>query len=211
MKETVKRVIGNSLLFQKLIEFLIFHIAQYKKNKKITLLEKQATIDSSCRLIELRLDNGLNDKTKISIAKNSMINRAHLLVYGHGGEISVGEYCFIGEGTKIWSSKRIKIGNRVLISHGVNIHDNNSHPLDSELRHKDFVEIFHKGMPKTANYNEQEIIIEDDVWIGFNATILKGVTIGEKSIIGANTVVVKDVPPKSIVVGNPQRIIKNAN
>jgi acetyltransferase-like isoleucine patch superfamily enzyme len=211
MKQTIRNAIENSSIFKKLLEFFIFHFDQYIKKKETALLGRQATIDSSCRLIKLRLDNGLNDKNKVLIGKNSMLNRAHLLIYGHGGEISIGEYCFIGEGTKIWSSKKIKIGNRVLISHGVNIHDNNSHPLDSGLRHKDFVEIFHRGMPHMANYNEQEIIIEDDVWIGFNSTILKGVTIGEKSIIGANTLITKDVPPRSMVVGNPQRIIKNTN
>jgi acetyltransferase-like isoleucine patch superfamily enzyme len=51
------------------------------------------------------------------------------------------------------------------------------------------------------------IVIEDDVWIGFNATVLKGVTIGRGAIIGASTVVTKDVPPYAIVVGNPQRQI----
>ncbi len=57
--------------------------------------------------------------------------------------------------------------------------------------------------------DEKVVIIEDDVWIGGNATILPGVTIGKGSIIGACSVVAKSIPEYSIVVGNPARIIKN--
>ena len=52
------------------------------------------------------------------------------------------------------------------------------------------------------------ILIEDDVWIGFNSTILKGVTIGKGSIVAACTLIVKDVPPNVIIAGNPAKIIK---
>jgi acetyltransferase-like isoleucine patch superfamily enzyme len=53
------------------------------------------------------------------------------------------------------------------------------------------------------------IVVEDDVWIGCNALILSGVTIGRGAIVGAGTVVSKDIPPYSIVVGNPARVIRN--
>lgn len=147
------------------------------------------------------------DKSKIQIGRNCHI-RGHLLVMRLDGNIKIGDYCFIGPQTKIWSSLSINIGNRVLISHNVNIHDNNSHPLDSQERHEDFVYIRNIGLQDKTNIPEKEIIIEDDVWIGFNSTILKGVTIGKGAIIGANTVILKDVPPFSVVVGNPARIIK---
>ena len=52
------------------------------------------------------------------------------------------------------------------------------------------------------------VIIEDDVWIGTRVTILKGVTVGKGAIIGACSVVTKDVPPHSIVVGNPAKVVK---
>ena len=52
------------------------------------------------------------------------------------------------------------------------------------------------------------MIIEDNVWIGVNTTILKGVTIGENSIIGANSLVVKDIPPNVIAGGNPCKVLK---
>jgi len=58
------------------------------------------------------------------------------------------------------------------------------------------------------NVFEKKCIIGNDVWIGTNSTILRGVTIGNGAVIGANTVVTKDVPDYAIVVGNPARIIK---
>ena len=57
---------------------------------------------------------------------------------------------------------------------------------------------------------DRPVIIEDDVWIGFNATILKGVRIGRGAIVGANTVITKDVPPYTIMVGNPARAVGSA-
>jgi acetyltransferase-like isoleucine patch superfamily enzyme len=147
------------------------------------------------------------DIKKISIKENSFIN-GELTVYKHGGEIRIGQYCFIGEHTKIWSAKEILIGDRVLIAHNVNIHDCNDHPIDPKQRHLHYKSIISTGHPDDIFLEEKKIVIEDDVWIGFNATILKGVTIGKGAIVGACSVVTKDVAPYTIVVGNPARIVK---
>lgn len=64
-----------------------------------------------------------------------------------------------------------------------------------------------KGDEKEPIY-DQDVVIEEDVWIGCNVTILKGVTIGRSSIIGAGSLVVKDVPPYSIVGGVPAKVLK---
>ena len=95
-----------------------------------------------------------------------------------------------------------------MISHNVNIHDNNSHSLDANLRHEDFKHINKIGLQKENNLNEKEIIIEDDVWIGFNSTIMKGVRIGRGAIIGSNTVVLNDVPEYSVCIEDHTNIIK---
>jgi acetyltransferase-like isoleucine patch superfamily enzyme len=65
-----------------------------------------------------------------------------------------------------------------------------------------------KGITDWKNIKMADIIIEDKVWIGFNVIILKGVKIGEGAVIGAGSVVTKDVPPYHIVAGNPAKIIK---
>ncbi len=186
------------------------NILNEKKQKKINeFIKKNATIGENTRIFkEATIANNLNDKSKIIIGNNCQL-RGELLTFGHGGEIIIGDYTFIGERTKIWSAKKIVIGNRVLISHNVNIHDNNSHSLDANLRHEDYIHISTKGMLlKENNLNEKEITIGDDVWIGFNSTIMKGVKIGSGAIVGANTIVTKDIPEYVVCVGNPMRIIK---
>jgi acetyltransferase-like isoleucine patch superfamily enzyme len=95
----------------------------------------------------------------------------------------------------------------VLIAHNVNIIDNISHPIDAVLRHQDFLNSYTIGM-KEYDLKAASIIIGDDVWIGYNTSILKGVTIGTGAIIGSGSVVTKDVKPWTVNVGNPLRCIR---
>ena len=127
-----------------------------------------------------------------------------LLVYPHGGQIKIGDYCYIGEGTRIWSLSSIVLGDRVFLSHGVNVHDNDAHSLSASERHRHFRELAQEGQASFAeNVATDKIEIGDDVWIGFNATILKGVRIGKGAIVGACSVVTRDIPPYAVVAGNP--------
>lgn len=158
-----------------------------------------------------RVVNLLKNKECISLGKHSHI-RGELLVFAHGGRITIGDYCYVGEGSKIWSASNISIGNYVLIAHGVNIHDNISHPINAEERRKHTEHIIHIGHPnKGIDLKEKPIVIKDDAWIGFNASVLRGVTVGRGAIVGACAVVTDDVPDYAIVVGNPAKIIGYAN
>jgi maltose O-acetyltransferase len=95
--------------------------------------------------------------------------RGRLLTYGHGGRISIGDWCYVGIRTEIWSMDSIEIGNRVLISHDVNIHDGTAHSIDPAERHDHFRNIIEKGHPTKAidipGVHSSPVIIEDDVWI----------------------------------------------
>jgi acetyltransferase-like isoleucine patch superfamily enzyme len=160
--------------------------------------------------IESSVVNLQKDKSKITIGNNSIV-RGHLQVFKQGGSIEIGSYCYVGEQSRIWSAEKIKIGDRVLIAHNVNIHDNISHPLDSQLRHRDFVRILNSE--SVHNIHEfdlrgEEVVVGNDAWIGFNSTILKGVSIGEGAIIGACSLVTTDVPAWTVVAGNPAKEIK---
>jgi maltose O-acetyltransferase len=176
-------------------------LEQQRKKEQCEFGEGTQLYPESC------ISNMRNDKSAIKIGKQSHI-RGELLVFPHGGIIQVGETCYVGRDTHIWSSASIAIGNRVLISHGVNIHDNNSHSHSAALRHIHFKTIFSTGHPAILDdVASASVVIEDDVWIGFNSTILKGVRIGRGAIVGAASVVTKDIAPYTIVAGNPARVI----
>lgn len=146
-------------------------------------------------------------RESIIIGSNSHI-KGQLLTFAHGGRIRLGSYCYVGTNTHIWSSKDITIGDRVLISHDVNIFDNDTHPQDPRERHLQFKAIITTGYPLDADLGEEAVTIHDDVLIGCGVVILKGVTIGEGAIVGAGSVVTDDVPPRTIVAGNPARVMR---
>lgn len=197
------------VVFDRLVKKALSIINKVEERERILVLFNNATYNRDKVRIdkEASIINHRGDRSKITIGDNSWIT-GQLMTLKHGGNIIIGRDCFIGQYSRIWSSTNITIGDRVLISHNVNIHDNISHPLNSEERHKDFLHVRHIGLQEKVNLPESEINICDDVWIGFNSTILKGVKIGKGAIIGANTVVTKDIPEMAVVVGNPARIIK---
>lgn len=114
--------------------------------------------------------------------------------------ITIGNDCFIGHDCSFATAGRIEIGSHCLIAGGVRIADYDGHPLDAELRRA--------GISSLAD-DVRPISIGDDVWIGRGAVILKGVRIGDRAIIGARSVVTKDVPADAIVAGNPAVIVRS--
>jgi acetyltransferase-like isoleucine patch superfamily enzyme len=202
-KLIIRRILSRLYLAGKIEADRHLNEIRSRENAKKAVIGQGTVIDKSAVL-----QNNTGNRNKIVIGEKCLV-KGYVLVYNHGGEVVVGNHCFIGEDVRIWSARKVSIGDRVLISHNVNIHDNNSHPLSPGDRHKDFVHIFSNGLPAVANYNEKEIIIEDDVWIGFNCTIFKGVRIGKGAIIGACSVITKDVPPRALIISDvKQHIIK---
>ncbi len=144
----------------------------------------------------------------IRMGKHTIVG-GELLTFAHGGDISIGDWCYIGEGARIWSARRIIIGDRVLISHNVNVFDSLTHPLHAGQRHCHFKAIALSGHPASIALDEQPVCIGDDAWIGANAIISRGVTLGEGAVVGAGAVVTNDVPAFTIAAGNPAKIIRN--
>ena len=154
--------------------------------------------------------NILGDRNAIRIGRDTVV-AGQLLTFGHGGDIEIGDWCFVGPGSRIWSADSIRIGNRVLISHNVNVHDSDSHPQDAAERHAQYAAIVKEGHPREGgNIRAAAIVIGDDAWIGFNAIVLKGVTIGAGAIVAAGAVVTDDVPPWSVVAGNPATVVRSS-
>lgn len=199
----------------RVIKFLLnffkidFFLDQIQKEKMNTLLRnscishEETIFTDQCRIL-----NHQSNPQKICIGKKSMI-KGILNVFPNSGKISIGEYTFIGENSNIWSQDSVIIKNYVLISHNVNIIDTNSHELNANERAVSIKKFLEIGHPKVDdNIQTLPIIIEDKVWISFNAIILKGVTIGEGAIVAAGAVVTKNVPAYTLVAGNPAKIIK---
>lgn len=113
---------------------------------------------------------------------------------GNRRNVTIGSDCGINSGVFILGHNRIDIGSRVVLSARCML-------IDSGLSIKDYST---KDFPEHVN---NFIKIEDGVWIGAGAIILPGVTVGQKSIVGAGSVVTRDVAPFTIVAGNPARPI----
>ncbi len=152
-------------------------------------------------LPEAEVNNFSGGPDEITIGAHSYV-RGRLLTYGHGGRIRIGEWCYVGVRSEIWSMESINIGDRVLIAHDVNIHDGTAHSPVAAERHDHFRHIIEKGHPVTPDtlpgVEAAPDIIEDDVWINFGVTILRGVRVGRGSIIAARSIVTRDVPPFSM-------------
>jgi acetyltransferase-like isoleucine patch superfamily enzyme len=147
------------------------------------------------------------------VAKSIIIGaRTHiagaLAIMGGAGRIKIGDDSFVGPNSRIWSWLEIEIGNRVMIAHDVNIFDSMTHPVSAQSRALQYRHILAGSHPRELDLNQKKILIEDDSWIACNVVVLRGVTIGRGSIVGASSVVTKDVPPWSIVAGNPARVIR---
>lgn len=172
-------------------------------------LKRKCVASSSSKFYNsTSIHNRQGNKSSIRIGENSHV-KGELMVMGYGGDISIGDYVYVGEGSKIWSAKGIFIGDNVLISHNVNIIDTNSHELSSVQRAKDFKALITIGPSKTqGNIDCASIEIGSNVWINFNCFISKGVKIGQGAIIAPGSVVLSDVPAWTVVAGNPAIEIK---
>lgn len=136
----------------------------------------------------------LGKGAEIHVGNNVMLERKVRISMGDNARVYIGDNSYLGDFTNILAVQEVSIGKGCAISWHVLFMDTSSHPLGFAGE---------KAETKIA-----PIRVEDHVWIGCRAVILKGVTVGEGSIIANNAVVTKDVPPRTMVAGNPARVIK---
>ena len=132
----------------------------------------------------------LGDKVRIV----SRITPAELITFP-GGRLEIGDSVFINRGTTISACELVRIGSRCQIGPHTTIMDNDLHSVADHLQR-----------PRS-----KPVIIEDDVWLGNRVIVLKGVTIGKGSAVGAGSIVTKSIPPHSVAVGVPARVIKRVD
>jgi acetyltransferase-like isoleucine patch superfamily enzyme len=124
--------------------------------------------------------------------------RSKLRTYYPTATIIMGDHSGMSGGAIIARSKTIRIGERCMLAPNVTIFDSD----------------FHIAWPPERRFNtwetdiDEDVTLERNVWVGMGTIILKGVTIGENSVIGAGSVVVRDIPPNCVAGGNPARVLK---
>jgi len=127
---------------------------------------------------------------------------------GPCGRVKLGEYALV-HGARIICDAEIIIGDYALISWNVVLMDSYRVPFDSQARRQELELIPHRSKRlAAAEVPARPIHIERNVWVGFDACVLPGVRIGEGSVVGARSVVAEDVPPFTVVAGNPARAIR---
>ena len=142
----------------------------------------------------------------VTIGQNCILN-TRISFDRTNAKFRCGDRCYIGL-SNIVIADHVSLGDDVVISWGVTIVDHNSHAIAWEDRANDIID-WSMGTKDWSNVVIAPVSIKDKVWIGFNAVILKGVTIGEGAIVAAGAVVTKDVPAYTIVAGNPAKVIRN--
>jgi len=128
---------------------------------------------------------------------------------GENGQCTVGDFTLLN-GALIMAEEKIEIGSHCLISWNIGIADSDFHPLEPAQRLIDAQALapYFKDRPPRPKLKTAPVKIADNVWVGMNAVILKGVTIGENSVVAAGSVVTKSVPPSTVVAGNPAVIVR---
>lgn len=113
--------------------------------------------------------------------------------------IEIGDACYLGSRVVLRAGLGIRLGKHVTIAANVVLSSDPGHPLDPIARRTEPAPLA----------DLRHMIIGDDVWIAEGATLLGGITVGDGAVIGAHAVVTKDVPPRSVVAGNPARLVKD--
>src|ERR1700752_169682 len=139
------------------------------------------------------------------VGENSIVH-AGISFEEAGGEIRIGNRCFIGR-SHLVCYRSLTIGDDVIMSWGVTIVDHDSHSISWEERRDDVVD-WAKGWKSWKHVAHAPVVVQDKAWIGFNVSVLKGVTIGEGAVVGACSVVTHDISPYALAVGNPARVVR---
>ncbi len=147
----------------------------------------------------------LRPRCTLRIGARSIIEGS-LFFDREGAAIVIGARTFIG-GSMLVSAERIEFGDDILMAWGCTVVDHDSHALDWELRKND-VKDWYEGKKDWSYVSRKTVRVCNKAWIGFNVSILKGVTIGEGAVVAACSVVTRDVEPFTLVAGNPARLVR---
>jgi acetyltransferase-like isoleucine patch superfamily enzyme len=166
------------------------------------VIDPSALIETSYAFLPYRSEAPVG----LDLARGAGIYTGTMLDLGPRGRVTIGE-CGIVTAVRIVCDSEVEIGPCCFISWNVILMDSYRTPVDPEGRRRLLQK---KGghLPPAFEAEARPIRIGKAAWIGFDSCVLPGVTIGEASIVGARSVVVDDVPPYTIAVGNPARVVR---
>ena len=185
---------------------LLMNHRESKQRKAFQAHNQFEQAGQQVRMSFLRIFSPSDGKCQL-ILGDTVILEGSLHFERSGAQIRIGSRTFIGSATKIIAANEVVIGDDVLISWGVTIVDHDSHALDFSRRSSDVSE-WYQGRKDWSHVSVAPVMIGNKAWLGFDSAILKGVRIGEGAVVGAKSVVTKDVEPWTVVAGNPARVIR---
>lgn len=188
----IERVKSNPRLKQRIL-LLMIHPVKTRPRVWLRCLQFLFMKKGKNSVIYRSVRKDIVPFNKFSLGNSSVIED-YAIINNAVGEINIGDFTRVGLGNTLIGP--VKIGNEVILAQNVVISALNHNFEDVTMS------IVHQGV-KTA-----PIIIGNNVWIGANSTILAGNHIGEHVVVGAGSVVTKDIPPYCVAVGNPARIVK---
>ncbi|SHG93260.1 acyltransferase [Flavobacterium defluvii] len=202
----IRRVL-NILKKKKVIETSLVKYKNYFTKEDSTFMKNSN--------IRFDVPGKIENRKYITIGEKGIIN-ANFIFESEKGEVIIGNNVHLG-GVTFISRNRIEVHDDVTMAWGITIYDHNSHSIYWEERkndnHQCYDDYVNCNGNNVTNKNwsivaDAPIIIESKVWIGFDVTILKGVKIGEGAVVGAKSVVTKNVEPWTVVAGNPAVVVK---
>jgi acetyltransferase-like isoleucine patch superfamily enzyme len=178
-------------------------LIQLPRRARWRLRGAQVTIDPTATVNARRVSN-LGRRSTFRVGAQSLCH-ADIAFDREEAVVEIGRRTFVGRSSLV-SACRISIGDDILISWGATIVDHDSHHPDFAKRRNDVVD-WGRGEKDWTHVAMAPVRIEDKVWIGFNAIVLKGVTVGTGSVVAAGAIVTRDVPPWTVVAGAPARVV----
>jgi galactoside O-acetyltransferase len=131
-----------------------------------------------------------------------------LVVERDDSRLEIGDHVLVGGGSVIDCALSVRIEDDVMISYQCIIADSDNHSVYPELRTNDLQTWMAERRHDWSHSPMAPVVIQRGAWIGARSIILKGVTIGEGAVVGMGSVVTHDVPPRTVVVGNPARVVR---
>lgn len=174
-------------------------LRHFINSSKVSRLGAKSLLSCS---IERRKNGGV-----IRVGEGCVISGC-LITERENSLIEIGNNVFVGGNTIFDCVEQILIEDDVLISHGCLIADSDNHSLRYEIRKNDLVDWRNGGGHDWTTTITRPVRVGKGAWIGARVIILKGVTIGECAVVGAGSVVTRDVPPHAVVAGNPARVVR---